>query len=189
MSSLFAVLVIDKTGSPVEIMLKSQLPIDDYYKKCGFRKKDSFDKRITWKVKNNITVALYAKNEGRSNTVNKYEFPPPVDNSVYYGSCMLIASNAEGPINLTVDSWKLMYADLFGGFEDLDATAEEDEAEVDELADVPPELKTKTGYLKDNFVVEDDLHVVDIADSGDNDSAKLCGSELTEEDYLFSDDE
>ena len=70
-----------------------------------------------------------------------------------------------------------IYEKLFGGFEDLAATAIEDENEEDELANVPKEKKTKQGYLKDGFVV----------DSSDADeSASVSGSE--EEDTEESED-
>ena len=62
---------------------------------------------------------------------------------------------------------------MFGGFEDLSATAAEDENEEDELASVPEHMKTKDGYLKDGFVVDDD----------DDDS------QLSYEDYVYSDEE
>ena len=45
---------------------------------------------------------------------------------------------------------------MFGGFEDLSATAVEDNNEIDELASIPACKKTSSGYLKDGFVVEDD---------------------------------
>ena len=65
----------------------------------------------------------------------------------------------------------MIYEKLFGGFEDLAATAEEDDKEIDELEKVPSEMKTKDGYLKDGFVVDDD------------------NSELSYEEYEYSDEE
>jgi hypothetical protein len=56
--------------------------------------------------------------------------------------------------NLSIPLWDKIYEKLFGGFEDLAVTAVEDENEVDELANVPKEKKTKQGYLKDGFVVD-----------------------------------
>ena len=48
--------------------------------------------------------------------------------------------------------WKRVYEHLFGGFEDLGDESEEESE--DELDSVPPEKKTKNGYLKDGFVVD-----------------------------------
>ncbi len=94
---------------------------------------------------------------------------------------------------------------MFGGFEDLTATCAEDEDEEDELENVPAEMKTKDGYLKDGFVVdsdgeEDDDDDYDSDDDDDdsedesepaaNDGDDLLlvvdiGSELSEESYDY----
>jgi hypothetical protein len=59
-------------------------------------------------------------------------------------------------IDMTIELWNKIYESLFGGFEDLAATAAEDENEVDELDLIPACKKTTSGYLKDGFVVDDD---------------------------------
>ena len=51
--------------------------------------------------------------------------------------------------------------------------------EKDELDDVPDEMKTKDGYLKDGFVV----------DGSDDDSMNSYDSELSEDQYEFSDED
>ena len=76
---------------------------------------------------------------------------------------------------------------MFGGFEDLDATAAEDENEEDELDDIPDSMKTKEGYLKDGFVVDDpsdnstkeSQETQELSDDEDN------MSELEEEEYEY----
>ena len=107
--------------------------------------------------------------------------------------------------NLSLQLWGKIYEKLFGGFEDLAATAAEDENEEDELANVPKEKKTKDGYLKDGFVVdssgtdedvseseedseeEDDT---DTSDKQDDDEVVIedIGSELSEEAYDYDSD-
>ena len=57
-------------------------------------------------------------------------------------------------------------------------TIEEDDNEEDELENIPDEMKTKDGYLKDGFVVEDD-----------SDSDLDFESELSEEEYDYSDED
>ena len=88
-----------------------------------------------------------------------------------------------------------------------------DESEIDELATISPSRKTKSGYLKDGFVVQTDSEDSDeeYSYNGDKDDTELCddgddsdmnnyidddssinsdmGSELAEEEYMFSDDE
>ena len=43
-----------------------------------------------------------------------------------------------------------------GGFEDLSKTSKEDEEEDDDLDKIPANKKTKSGYLKDGFIVDGD---------------------------------
>ena len=96
-----------------------------------------------------------------------------------------------------------LYEKLFGGFEDLSATAEEDENEIDELANIPKEKKTKQGYLKDGFVVDssDTEEAEEDEDEEDEDEENEesteeevdvkeedIGSELSEESYDYDSD-
>ena len=77
------------------------------------------------------------------------------------------------------------------------ATAAEDENEIDELENVPKEMKTKNGYLKDGFVVdsnsdeEDDYGDDDDDDNDDEYSWNDDGadSELEYEKYEYSDED
>ena len=139
---------------------------DDLYKKCGFKSKNGFELQkvspssaYTWKVNMNGTiyfVCLYGKTSGRENNENKYDFPPPVDKTLFFGNCVLLAKQWKEEleyVNLSVDLWTKMYEKLFGGFENLCDTANADEDEEDELDNIPSNLKTKEGYLKDGFVV------------------------------------
>jgi hypothetical protein len=71
-----------------------------------------------------------------------------------------------------------MYEKLFGGFEDLAATAIEDEEEEDELENVPQKYKTKQGYLKDGFVV-------DGSDSDDDDDEEYCSEDDDTEELSY----
>jgi hypothetical protein len=100
---------------------------------------------------------------------NKYDFPPPVDTQLFFGACALVATTLNVTkekhlCNLSVELWEKMYEKLFGGFEDLSKTAEEDEKEIDELELIPASQKTKNGYLKDGFIIDDE----DSASSGDS---------------------
>jgi hypothetical protein len=54
---------------------------------------------------------------------------------------------------------------LFGGFETLADNADDDEEEEDELENVPSRMKTKDGYLKDGFIIEDVLEDADVVDA------------------------
>jgi hypothetical protein len=150
-----AMLIVQKNGEIKQTDL--QVNEDELYKKCGYKKNVGFEKQHTWKCRINgklTDIALYAKKSGRAGSENKYEFPPPVDSILYFGSCALVAKAMDEYVTLTKDLWKTVYETMFG-FENLKDTEEEDEDEYDELENVDSSLKTKDGYLKDNFVVSD----------------------------------
>ena len=200
------VVIVGKNGTLTNVQTKIEK--QNLYKVCGFKSNTDFDNRTIWDVtldKESIYVELWARNDGRANSENKYDFPPPVDNELYFGNCVLIAYNHEGYVDLTVKKWRKIYEDLFGGFEDL---VSEEESE-DELDDIPDEYKTKSGYLKDGFVVDDDDSNDDDEDDNVDNNDQVCddsstssnecedsdsdndieNDELCEEDYVYSDEE
>ena len=153
------VIIIDKSGDICEndFSDKDDLQI---YKKCNFRKTDHFNQQALWNIKvdgKKYKIKVFARNEGKHNQINKFEFPPPIDNILFYGSCAVIAyDNSDNKCNLDKELWDKCYEKLFGGFESLADTAEDDEKEEDELKNVPKEMKTKSGYLKDSFIADDE---------------------------------
>ena len=160
------ILLVQKGGEIKQTKIKD-INSDSLYKKCGFRKNTDFEKRTTWEVTIEDTkyyIELWAKVNGKANTENKYDFPPPVDNELYFGTCCLVSviPNKNTFLDLTLELWSKIYEQLFGGFENLDS---EEEMSEDELESIPAELKTKNGYLKDGFVVDDNI----ICDDDEND--------------------
>jgi len=206
-----SIIIIEKNGNLKEVVCNEK----DIYKKCGFTKENNFLKHHTWEVQINNTlykIAFYGKKEGRANNENKYDFPPPVDNPIFFGNCILFAKDVKGDyVDLKIPLWIKIYEKLFGGFENLDETVEEDDNEEDELDNIPDELKSKDGYLKDDFVVdeeiEDDDDEDDEEDSWDDDEEEQdedddeeldddddemldeLGSELSTEMYEYSDED
>ena len=173
------IILVEKTGELKTLSIKDYKE-DELFKKCGFKKADDFSKHIDWSAKidgQKYIISLYGKSEGKANMENKYDFPPPVDNKLYFGCCALVAQisddlNKKSLSNLSLDLWNKIYDKLFGGFEDLTivkANDDDDDLE-DELDVVPKSKKTKSGgYLKDGFVVDDD-------DNGDGDDDDISGS-------------
>ena len=187
--------------------------LDELYKKCGFKKGDDFVKQVEWNAKydgKKYFVEVHAKTDGRPNSENKYDFPPPIDTTLFFGNCAILAylKKSDGSaeyVSLSLPLWNKIYEKLFGGFEDLAATAAEDEAEEDELANIPKEKKTKQGYLKDGFVVdssdteennsggnsvdeseEDEDESEETSEDQDDDLViEELGSELSEESYDY----
>lgn len=226
MSSL-TVVIVEKSGDLKSLSIK-EFKEEDLFKKCGFKKAEGFKKHTEWSVKypngssgKKYYVSVYAKDDGRANNENKYDFPPPVDTKLFFGNCVLVARLKEDDgkycyTNLTIDLWEKLYEKLFGGFEDLAATALEDENEEDELDNIPKHKKTKQGYLKDGFVVDSsDLEDEDSGDDNyetesdeysnnhkkkannmfasneeeEDDLLEDIGSELSEDKYDYSDEE
>jgi hypothetical protein len=163
----------------------------DLFKKCGFKKSEDFQKQTQWTC-NGYEVSVYGKKNGRANNENKYDFPPPIDSVMFFGTCCIVAKKLEKMENLTLDLWEKIYEKLFGGFEDLSLTALADEEEQDELEFVAKEHKTKHGYLKDGFVVdsdgEDDSSEIETEEeelkmNDSTDESTHVNSELSEESY------
>jgi hypothetical protein len=212
MSQPLTIVIVEKGGSLKSLSIKD-FKAEDLYKKCGFKKSEDFIKQIEWNAKfdgKKYFIEVFAKTEGRPNSENKYDFPPPIDNKLFFGSCAVLAYHKKDDGNkvytdLSLALWNKIYEKLFGGFEDLATTAKEDEEEEDELANVPKEKKTKNGYLKDGFVVdssdtEENETSSSIEDSEESDNEDISdeadcdvviedlGSELSEESYDYDSD-
>ena len=159
---MVTVLLIEKGGELVETKVRD-FSFDALFKKCRFRKSDGFERRAQWDVKisgETHSIVLYARDHGKAGMENKYDLPPPVDQTLYFGAMVLVALNKEDEnsvLDLSEVLWLRIYEKLFGGFHNLADTALEDEEEEDELAQLPDHMKTKHGYLKDDFIVDDEL--------------------------------
>ena len=217
MSQPLSIIIVEKNGTLKSLAIKD-FKVEELFKKCGFKKGEDFIKQVEWTAKydsKKYFVEVYAKTDGRANSENKYDFPPPIDNKLFFGSCAILAylkndDSSKTYTDLSLPLWNKIYEKLFGGFEDLAATAVEDEAEEDELANVPKEKKTKQGYLKDGFVVdssdtdenetstgsEGDDHVDDGDETEETDDTEDdgeiviedLGSELSEDTYDYDPD-
>jgi hypothetical protein len=205
------IIIVEKCGTLKSLSIKDYKE-EELYKKCGFKKSEDFQKQVEWSVKfenKKYYINVYAKTDGKANSENKYDFPPPIDTKLFFGNCAIIAKvkNEDGDnvlTDLSLQMWHKIYEKLFGGFEDLAATAAEDENEEDELENVPKEKKTKQGYLKDGFVVdsdetEDEISALESDEDDDEDTETLSeekdcecdvelsdlGSELSEDSYSY----
>ena len=199
-----SIVIVEKTGE-LKVREYKSTNTDELYKKCNLKKPDGFDKDMEWgyskKGDNPLTVELWARSDGQANQENKYDFPPPVDSELFFGSCALLSRDSSMKIiDLTVEKWNKVYEHLFGGFETLADNADEDEEEEDELENVPSSMKTKDGYLKDGFIIEDALEDADAdadvdadvdADENDSsdDSEDECSSERDEDTTSTDEDE
>ena len=172
-----ASLVLVETNGTLKTLKTKEVSLETLYKKCGFRVNDDFLLRHTWKVKlsgEEFIVSVWAKKTGKANFENKYDFPPPVDNDLFFGTCAVVCTGTDGGfLDLTKETWLKIYEKLFGGFEDIGS---QDEYSEDELANVDPALLTKNGYLKDGFVVSDKEAIT----SGETTSVDISEEEIVE---------
>mgnify|MGYP001311708562 CR=1 FL=1 len=180
------IIIVQKGGNLVS-KNTNQVNESTLYKKCGLKNDDNFDHRHTWQVEEDGYISLYARDDGKANQENKYDLPPPLDNSLFFNKMVLVKHfdkdlEDDNALDLTLDEWSLVYEKLFGGFEDL-----EDE-EPSEEENIPLEFRTKSGYSKqDGFVVDDDdddISYISSDDGTDNDSVSNHEENSDEEIYL-----
>jgi hypothetical protein len=150
------ILIVEKTGTIKESVIKSY-DESELYKKAGFKTTDDFKLRSQWNVENvndkSYSISVFGKITGRANQENKYDFPPPIDTVLFFGSCIIVNKDKTGnAVSIKEEEWESVYEYLFGGFEDI-GDRDSDEEDDDEDDDLP---RTKEGYVKDDFIVDDD---------------------------------
>ena len=167
-------IIVEKTGS-----LKNAKTTDlvDLYKKCGFKTNEGFSLAHSWSVDFNDTeykMEVYGKITGRANTENKYEFPPPIDNVLFFGNCAAVLYVNDKMTDMGTQEFKDIMDHLYGGYSDIGDSDEDEDEEDEDILGLP---KTKDGYVKDDFVVSSD------AEDDDNNSSE------EEEEIIESDEE
>jgi hypothetical protein len=164
------ILIVEKNGNIKEQKVNN-INENELYKKVGLKSSNGFTLQTQWNINKlkgkTYNIHLYGKTEGRANYENKYEFPPPVDEKLFFGNCILINKNTDDEYtNLTKADWNIVYDHLYGGFDDLD---DEEDSEDDVDDDVP---RTKSGYVKDGFIVDDEDEDEDYDGDADYDDKK-----------------
>ena len=182
------VLIVERLGSIKSTNMKT-VNEDEFFKKAGFKTATDFQSHHAYIVKvgneDPYHIHLYGKITGKANQENKYDFPPPVDKTLFFGNCLLVNKNDQGDVlDLSVDLWEKIYEKLFGGFEDLTGDDSEDDIDTEEqrILNDPTTQFTKEGYVKDDFIVDDasDELLDEVDDSDDVDDS--------DEDNLDDDD-
>lgn len=168
------IVIIEKNGDVKNLNFKKYSEAE-LYKKASYRSSDGFDVLHTWtnvqtKSKLYENIILYGKKKGSAQKENKFDLPPPYDASLLFGNLIITYQNKDQEIcDLKTREWHSIYETLMGGFEDLQESESESESEAE---DIHPSMLEKNGYLKDDFVVDDE--------------EEEYGSELSEEDYFES---
>ena len=153
-----SIVLIDKSGKVSDKKVK-QYDETDLYKKAGFKKADGFVVQTTCENssvngKTYSKIVMYGKKSGNAGKENQYEFPPPMDTVLCFGTVILVHKDENNTTkDLRSSEWTSIYEYLYGGFEDTRASNTEDEEE--EIEEIDASLLTKQGYMKDDFIVED----------------------------------
>jgi len=165
-------IIVEKSGS-----LKNAKTTDlsDLYKKCGFKTNEGFSLAHNWSVEFNDTeykLEIYGKITGRANTENKYEFPPPIDNVLFFGSCAAVLYVNDKMTDMGTQEFKDIMDHLYGGYSDIGDSDEDEDEDEEDILGLP---KTKDGYVKDDFVVSSDAE--DDDDAGSDEEEEIVESD------------
>ena len=174
------IIIIEKVGT-LKVLNVKDFSEDTLYKKAGLKSNEGFCLQYTWGPDDGIdhSIRLYAKKTGRAGQENKYDFPPPVDNTLFFGPCVLVGCDVDTGevVDLEEDDWEEIYEYLFGGFEEI-GESDDDEEDVDtedELEAIQKKTgvvvkQTKQGYAKDGFIVDDDDEEEEDTEESDEDT-------------------
>ena len=182
-----SIVLIDKAGNVSDKKVK-QYDETELYKKAGFKKADGFSIQTTWE---NVSIddkcyskiVMYGKISGNAGKENQYEFPPPVDTTLCFGTVILVHKDAnDSAKDLRASEWSSIYDYLYGGFEDT-RNQEDDDEEEEEMEAIDPSQVTKQGYLKDDFIV-DDGECEEEDDDDEEEEDFEYESELSEDEYF-----
>ena len=152
------ILIVERSGNIKETNIKL-FEEEQLYKKAGFKTPNDFGKIAVFPHLSNHQIHVYGKTKGKAGQENKYDFPPPIDSTLFFGNCVLVHKETDEKIcDLSLTEWEKIYEKLFGGFEDIEDSSEEEEMDEEEMKIMmDPNTKfTKEGYVKDDFIVDDD---------------------------------
>lgn len=152
---MLTIIQIKSNGDVSEKNVK-QIEEDTLYKQCNYKSDKDFELLHVYSFTRQgekHCYKVFGKKCGRANNENKYDFPPPIDTTLFFGTICIVKTVDNEFVELTQNDWEKTYEQLFGGFEDLDGSEEERSVDSEIYSD---EDYTKEGYLKDNFIVDDD---------------------------------
>jgi hypothetical protein len=163
-----SIIIVEKNGVIREQQLKL-CQTDELYKKAGFKSAEGFISHAEWNIDDlhgkTYAISVYGKTKGKANQENKYEFPPPIDNTLFFGNCIVVNRENGAITSLTAKEWETIYNFLYGGFEDLEEDTDDSEETEDENV-----VLDKYGYEKNDFIADDDEELEMDGDGDDEDS-------------------
>ena len=134
--------------------IKALFGKDDMSRECDFNYKGK-------------TISVFAFNNGVAGKENKFELPPPIDQTIYFG-CIIVIAHVDNNIStITPELFDDFYETVFEGFVSLggsDTWSEEEEEDTDDR----------------DFIVDDDY--VEFEEGAEEE-------EEEEEEYVMSDED
>lgn len=106
------VVIVEKTGELKQLSIKA-FDESKLYTKAGFKSAEGFVIHHTWNLSiggTKYNISMYAKINGLPKSENKYAFPSPLNNTVFFGNCILVnyGENKE-VLNITLEEWNRIY--------------------------------------------------------------------------------
>jgi hypothetical protein len=164
----FNVIIVNKNGTLSTSILDN---MENIYKKAGLKSSDGFLKHCDWEISieeyPKLFIQVYGKIKGKADNENKYEFPPPINNHLFFGKCVIVGfikNKTENQyISLSLDLWKKIYNKLYSfedlGTEDTDEDMDEmgDETESSDEEDTPMEVNDGFELTEESYLLEDTL--------------------------------
>jgi len=171
------IITVDKGGKLKEVSIK-EYNETELYKKTSFKNGEGFERQTIWNTKINgieSEISLYAKVDGRAGQENKYEFPPPIAEKLYFGTCILV--NQNGLKDLKIQEWKEVYDKLMGGFDDLDDDEDVSDEEEDEYSNLQIGCD---GYARDGFIADDEEEEEEEEDDDEDEEEEVIKKKPTQ---------
>lgn len=178
------IIIINKNGKVKDKLVKD-ISEPELFRAAGYKTGDGFSQLHAWKDiecknKNYKNIMVWGKTRGGAGKENKYDLPPPIDVTLYFGSIVIVHSGDDNSAkDLRVQDWSNIYDSLMGGFDDLDNSEEESEEEY-----IDPSRLDKYGYEKDGFVVDDDDEIETTSRKKKKKPKLVYDSELSEDAYF-----
>ena len=139
----------------------------------------------------NRTISIFAFTDGVAGEENKYELPPPIDQTLYFGCLIVIAHNNNSIITITQEIFDKFYDKSFDGFVNLgdeDTWSEEMEENSDDREFIVDDDfieygSGETSSTEEEYSAEDttDSDEGETSDSGDTETSDEGENETTDE--------
>jgi hypothetical protein len=113
-----AVVVVNKDGT-LRQQLTRMTRAADLYKTIGLKASPDFGEKARWPVPASLALAapgtvcdvrMFGKTTGHSRFANVYGFPPPINQTVFIGTCVAALFCDDEMSNLSLDQWDSVVA-------------------------------------------------------------------------------